>query len=57
MAKIFDDSNTRHECSACLGTGLGNADGIPCWHCKGSGQVDNRPELEDYQEDERRSRR
>ena len=55
MSKIFDDSNTRHECSACLGTGIGNVDGIPCYLCRGTGVIDNRPEI-DF-EDERESRR
>jgi len=56
MATIYDESNTLHDCPHCLGTGIGTADGIPCWYCKGSGIVDNRPAPDDF-EDERRSRR
>ena len=58
MAKIFMDEDffMLHECRFCLGTGAGTADGIPCWLCNGSGMVDNRPELDDH-EDDGRSRR
>ena len=47
MAKInIDDDKTLHPCRYCDGNGY------PCEHCK-DGVVDNRPELDDY-EDERR---
>ena len=57
MSKIFMDEDffMLHECRFCIGTGAGTADGIPCWLCNGSGMVDNRPELDDYEDE--RSRR
>jgi len=48
MTKTHDDPKTLHDCSACSGTGIGTADGIPCWRCKGKGYVDNR-ETDDWE--------
>ena len=58
MSKIFmdDDFFMLHECRFCLGTGAGTADGIPCWLCKGRGYIDERPELDDYDIEERSRR-
>jgi len=50
MEKTHDDSKTLHDCSFCLGTGIGRADGIPCWRCHGRGFIDSRADLEDAYE-------
>ena len=54
MAKVYDSSNTRHLCDACLGTGIGTAGELPCYACRGTGVIDNREEL-DFDDEEFRN--
>lgn len=47
MATIHpDDTNTLHDCRACLGTGIGTAGELPCYACRGKGWLDDRPDLD-----------